>query len=111
MGSFLLDKRENRSRAVRQRVILSRRSSFIIMITLIWVFLVTFLHTVSSYNYCSVTPNHTLCGYTGVPRDKCLNTKVYTRGLSERDKKTDTGLPQQAEVCPGPGAHQTARGL
>jgi len=57
------------------------------MITLIWVFLVTFLHTVSSYNYCSVTPNHTLCGYTGVPRDKCLNTKVYTRGLSERDKK------------------------
>ena len=34
---------------------------------MIWVFLVTFLHSVSSYNYCSVTPQHTLCGYTAKP--------------------------------------------
>ena len=36
-----------------------------IMITIILVTLLTFLHSVSSYNYCSVTPYHTLCGYTG----------------------------------------------
>ena len=68
--------------------------------------------------------DHSLCL---VPRDKCR--KVYTRGLSERDKRQvrtnpgcyilsssycpwpGPGLPQQAEVRPGPGAHQAARGL
>ena len=35
------------------------------MIPTILVTLVTFLHLASSYNYCSVTPYHTLCGYTG----------------------------------------------
>ena len=35
------------------------------MIPTILITLVTFLHFASSYNYCSVTPYHTLCGYTG----------------------------------------------
>jgi hypothetical protein len=38
---------------------------------------------VSSYNYCTITTSHTLCGYNG-PKASC--GKTYARGLTQTEK-------------------------
>ena len=39
---------------------------------------------ISCYNYCSITPSHTLCGYSG-PKAACGAT--FARGLTQSEKR------------------------
>ena len=49
----------------------------------VFLFLMFVVENVSCYNYCTITPFHTLCGYKG-PKSVCGTT--YARGLTQAEK-------------------------
>ena len=49
----------------------------------VFLFVMIVIRHASSYNYCTVTPYHTLCGYKG-PKATCGTT--YARGLTQKEK-------------------------